>query len=210
MHDSSSSSPLWNNMNGMSALHYGAKHGHVDVVDLLLDTGAAGDVYTEDHAGWTPLHHAAANGKKKVVELLLEKSNGAGAWQVNAKTKNGSTPLALAISSSKLDVAYILLDHGAALIHEKDDDESWCSCKNNKGKTPLDMAPTPEIKADLLEYSRRNKEKLVMHQIDKLLCSVKTGHIALITTLNHNKNNTTTDMMMMQQQRAGKRPRPRW
>lgn len=182
---------------GMSTLHSSAKNGHVAVVDLLLDTG--GDVHAEDNAGWTPLHHAASNGKANVVELLLDKSSATTMILVNAKTKNGSTPLSLAISSSKLDVAYILMDHGALLQEET----------NNKGKTPLDMAPTQEMKAALLEYSQRNKEKVVIHQIGKLLCSVKTGRIAL-STLNTNTYNTNYNTATMQQQRAGKRPRPRW
>jgi ankyrin repeat protein len=80
-----------------------------------------------------------------VGDLLLDHHDGNSIHVVNAKSQNGSTPVSLAISSAKLDVAYILLDHGAWLQNEE--------CHNNSGKTPLDMAPTLEMKQALVNAS---------------------------------------------------------
>jgi Ankyrin repeats (3 copies)/Ankyrin repeat len=196
------------NTGGMTCLHISAKEGHADCVEFLLSRGA--NIFATDNALWSALHHAAAAGKTSVVQVLLDHLDAAAATSspnciVNAKSKNGSTPLSLAISNAKLDVAYLLLDHGA-LLHESEE------CINNKGKTPLDMAPTPEMRQALVAYSKRNNNKVnnvvVMHQIEKLLANVKMGR----TTLNygsHDSNSACAAVIL--HQRAGKRrPRPRW
>ena len=51
-----------------SALHVGAKHGHTDICDLLLERGAS--VNLQNKAGWTPMHYAASSGFFEMVELL--------------------------------------------------------------------------------------------------------------------------------------------
>ncbi len=51
-----------------AALHVGAKHGHTDICDLLLERGAA--VNLQNKAGWTPMHFAASSGFFEMVELL--------------------------------------------------------------------------------------------------------------------------------------------
>lgn len=43
--------------------------GHLDVVQLLLQSGAA--VSAVDNAGYTPLHWAAGKGHDKVVEVRV-------------------------------------------------------------------------------------------------------------------------------------------
>lgn len=67
--------------NGNAALHLAAREGCIDLVEMLIKSGA--DVNLLDPVGWTPLHHAAAgfnnrqsseDDKLKVVEKLLAKS----------------------------------------------------------------------------------------------------------------------------------------
>ena len=53
----------------LTPLHKAAFHGHKDVADFLLASGA--EVNATNAAGWTPLHLAAGEGYKEVVELLL-------------------------------------------------------------------------------------------------------------------------------------------
>ena len=55
----------------------------------------------------TPLHETARSGRKEVVELLI--ANGA---DVNAKNRNGDTPLDSAIKDKHTETADILRKHG--------------------------------------------------------------------------------------------------
>ena len=53
---------------GETALHAAARNGHLDVVRLLLDSGAQKNVTSK--AGATALHVAAQKGHSQVVQLL--------------------------------------------------------------------------------------------------------------------------------------------
>ena len=55
----------------------------------------------------TPLHETARSGRKEVVELLI--ANGA---DVNAKNRNGDTPLDYAITFKRTELADLLRKHG--------------------------------------------------------------------------------------------------
>lgn len=55
---------------GMTALHWAADRGHVDVAKLLLDNSA--DVNARDECGQTPLHYAASCGHEAIVKILLQ------------------------------------------------------------------------------------------------------------------------------------------
>jgi len=101
---------------GNRPLDLAAKHGHADVVSLLMDNGAA----------VTPpaLTMGAESGQLDVVELLL--AHGA---QVNGKKDDlGFTPLHAAAKGGHLAVARYLLAHGA------DPDIK------SQGYTPLELA----------------------------------------------------------------------
>jgi ankyrin repeat protein len=80
--------------------------GHVDLVELLLNAGAA--VNPQDEEGWSALMGAAFSGDKDVVELLLD----AGA-DINARDMDGSTALSTAVPRGHKDIAELLLNVGA-------------------------------------------------------------------------------------------------
>lgn len=91
---------------GFTLLDKAAFEGNLDIVKLLLDSGAM--VNGPKQPGTRPLHHAAAKGHKAVVDLLL--SRGA---KADTGAETGGTPLHLAAMRGYVEVAKSLLKAGA-------------------------------------------------------------------------------------------------
>jgi uncharacterized protein len=110
---------------GMTALHWAAQRGDVELTTMLIFGGANIGAVTRI-GQYTPLHLASGAGGAAVVEALIK----AGA-NVGAKTTNtGATPLHMAATAGNPDVIKALLDHGAD-INAKESE--W-------GQTPLIFA----------------------------------------------------------------------
>jgi ankyrin repeat protein len=94
-----------------TALALAAQHGHVSVVDLLLDAGEDPNRFNPDgfHAHSTPLHQAVCAGNIDVVKLLVER----GARLDIRDTIFEGTPLGWAIYCKKADVEEYLRAVGA-------------------------------------------------------------------------------------------------
>lgn len=94
---------------GKTALFWASMSGSLDVVNLLLERGA--DVNLADKFGVTPLM-VSANPRQRaqtaVLLALLEKGA-----NINAKDVNGRTPLMYALSDNEVEVAKVLIEHGA-------------------------------------------------------------------------------------------------
>jgi ankyrin repeat protein len=110
---------------GMTALHWAADRGDVELTEMLLYAGAnLGAVTRIGH--YTPLHLASKAGSAAVVKALI-----AGGAAVGARTTTtGVTPLHLAAASGNPDVIAILVDGGAD-VNAKESE--W-------GQTPLMFA----------------------------------------------------------------------
>ncbi len=119
---------------GRTPLHWAAEQGHAAVARLLIEKGAKVD--TKERKGHyyrrTPLHLAAedysrclgppckispglSEGKKAIVVVLVE--HGA---DVNAEDRYGATALMSAAICNAVDVAQLLIDHGADMNHRAD------------------------------------------------------------------------------------------
>lgn len=100
--------------NGWMPLHYAASHGQREVARLLIAAGADPNAeaqdkhYPEDVVGGTALHLAVRGTDQKMIELLLK-----GGADVNARDKQGETPLAWAVDHNRLEAVKLLIAKGA-------------------------------------------------------------------------------------------------
>jgi ankyrin repeat protein len=94
---------------GMTALHWAAQKGDVELANVLLYASANVKATTRI-GGYTPLLIASKNGDAAMIGALTK----AGA-DPNATTVNGTTPLMLASASGKPAAVTTLLERGAAV-----------------------------------------------------------------------------------------------
>ena len=103
----------------VTPLFLAAQAGNLEIVQLLLRHHA--DVNSQDSDGLTPMHHVILNGGSKgdyaqIVTLFLE----LGA-NPNVRDNKLQTPLHMVSSSRQLEVARILLAHGADVDAEDEE-----------------------------------------------------------------------------------------
>ena len=95
---------------GMTALHWAAHHGNVEITELLTYAGALVEPRTR-LGKYTPLHLASREGHAGVVNALL-----AGGADPDAVTSTGSvTALHLAADAGSVETIEALAGHGAEL-----------------------------------------------------------------------------------------------
>ena len=94
---------------GMTALHWAARTGDVELTQMLLYAGA--NVKAATRLGnYTPLMMAADQGHAKVIAALVS-----GGADVKAANALGTTPLMLAAASGNPDAVTILVENGAEI-----------------------------------------------------------------------------------------------
>ena len=109
---------------GMTALHWAAQRGDIEIVELLRAAGA--DLEARTRLGsHTPLHVASRSARPGAVRALLDAGADAG-----AVTTTGATALHFAAGSGSAGAVAALLDHGA---HADAREPVW-------GQTPLMFA----------------------------------------------------------------------
>ena len=131
-------------------LHYAIKKEKIAVIKYLLDKGARYDIknsskYTAyDFAkyfdrpdyvrnlmvGNSPIHQYAIQGNiEGIIRILNESASNLDFSIIDAKNREGNTPLHLSVINQKTDTLQFLLDRGARIDQ-----------KNNEGNTPLQLA----------------------------------------------------------------------
>lgn len=105
---------------GRTALHWAAWTGNADILQRILQCGAAIDA--KDKAGRSALHFAAQNGSVRCVRHLVD--SGA---NPNVSDNWGETPLHLAGSDGRNENVRLLLEAGAD-VNARTDREESCLC----------------------------------------------------------------------------------
>jgi cytohesin len=131
---------------GESLLHYAAKNGRADVVELLLSRGARVNVVTAK--GDSPLHWAAWYGHANIVELLIPKDSSI----LNRRGDHQQTALHRAVLRNKhrspgrecvVATVQALLDKGADP-----------TLRDQDRYTPKDLAKLHDMGASVIELFR--------------------------------------------------------
>ena len=94
---------------GMTALHWAAENGDIEIVEVLLSAGASLNSTTR-LGSYTPLHLASKMGRDTVIRALL----GAG-QDPNVPALSGMTALHYAAASGSVGAIDVLVDRGAEL-----------------------------------------------------------------------------------------------
>lgn len=90
----------------LTPLFYAAISGHASMIRFLLEHGAFVDGGIESGRSETPLHYAVKNGHVESVKVLID----AGA-QVGALTRDGLSPLDIALTNGLFRIVRMLLIH---------------------------------------------------------------------------------------------------
>jgi len=126
---------------GSTALMTATWNGHVNVVEVLLKSGA--NLNSADKYGKTPLMYACQYGQDKVITVLV--SRGA---SVEARSKDGRTALMYAARNGGFYPTCLMLKLGAKIAPVDRD-----------GKSAITIAATQDIKNILQEtITKRQKE----------------------------------------------------
>ena len=122
---------------GFTPLGLASFFGHLDTVELLLNSGAQINLPSKNFLKAVPLRSAAVAGHFEIAKLLIE--HGA---DVNALGEGGETPLHEVAGVGRIEFAKLLLEHGAKI-----------NAKGETGKTPLTIA-LENNKTDMAAFLR--------------------------------------------------------
>lgn len=89
---------------GMTCFHVAVRHGHTDLIQVLLKTGQI-DINDQDDGGWTPIMWAAEDKQYDATQVLIE--NGA---NLHIRDLEFNVPLHWAALSGNIEVCKLLLD----------------------------------------------------------------------------------------------------
>ena len=104
-----SSRRIYQHSHNCTALHAAVCNGHLDVVQVLLESGASVNISNCRHS--TPLHEATEQNSLEMVKTLHK--HGA---HIDVANENGSTPLCIALANTDTDIVRYLLEAGASTL----------------------------------------------------------------------------------------------
>ena len=188
---------------GTTALHWAARLGERDIVDLLL--GADASVTAANRYGVTPLLLACENGDPGVIERLLT----AGA-DPNAAPPGGETPLMTAARTGRADAVAVLLAHGADVTARESlrgqTALMWAAAHGAAAAVETLIAGGADVQAvshgpaksvtGLDLYARPSRGGARLDEFTALLFAIQAGHIEASLTLierSANVNETSPD-----------------
>ncbi len=136
---------------GMTPLHWAARHGDVELSKLLLSKGA--DPAVENRYGIAPLYLACVNGNAELTAALLA----AGADPETA-IRGGETALMTASRTGDLDTVVKLLDAGAEVNAKERKGQTalmWAAAEGHLDvvKLLIDAGADPEIRLKVSGYT---------------------------------------------------------
>lgn len=116
-------------------MHKACRTNNVKKLHLQLSLPGI-DINAKDNAGWTPLHEACNHGSTECVREILQRCP-----EVDLLSHvDGLTPLHDALQNGHIEIGKILLQHGGAVILQKQD---------SAGKFPLDYISSSQLKNEL-------------------------------------------------------------
>jgi ankyrin repeat protein len=155
---------------GDTALHWAARNGSKDIVQLLIEKRA--NLEAKNKLGARPLHVAAHHGHEDVLQQLLGDEHRA---EIEAKDKGGCTPLYWASSFGHDTIVQTLLEDSHANIEAADND----------GWTALHVAASKGHKkvVETLGRHKANIEALDNEKRTALYCAARRGRQDVVEVL---------------------------
>lgn len=168
-------------INGVPLILFAAQHKDWEIVEVLYNQGANLDVKVMPF-NWYLIHECIKNAPDKVTNAVLEYCN------INAQTKDGKTPLMVAIKEKKIGMANYLVDGGKtdlSLIDKKQNNAAHYAAElgeyelfikliqsgtpinkeNYDGQTPIDLIKDMAFKENLPkilgEIAKSEKVKMI-------------------------------------------------
>jgi len=108
--------------------HWACRHGHIDVVRLLMVTQNFNSLNEKNNFGVSPFHWACSKGHTEIVELLIKMD---GFSSLNEKDNHNNTSFLLVCENGHKEIVELLIKtNGFSSLNEKD----------NFGSTPFLLA----------------------------------------------------------------------
>jgi uncharacterized protein len=149
---------------GMTALHWAAQKGDVELAKVLLYASANLRATTRI-GGYTPLLIASRNGDAAMIDTLLS-----GGADPNSATTNGTSALMLAAAAGRVDAVTALLGKGADVnAKENVKGETALTIAAAYGRTEVvraltahhaDVSVTTNVR-DLASFAKEEQERLI-------------------------------------------------
>lgn len=93
---------------GHSCVHWAAKRGDIEMLQILYDYGANLGIPTDSEARMLPIHWAASDGKISSLRFLIDKRQ-----DINAQDGNGCSPVIIATQHNHPTCVIFLIKNGA-------------------------------------------------------------------------------------------------